>query len=236
MNIGLLGQKVGMTRVYDESGTVVPVTVVLAEPNTVVQVKSQETDGYRAVQVGHGEMRPSRVSKPLLGHFQKSDIEPRRNLREFRLGDGDEEPTLGQDLTVTHFEAGQYVDVIGLSKGKGFQGVMRRHGFHGQPASHGSKMHRRPGSIGQGSTPGQTRKNAKLPGHMGNKRVTVQNLLVVQVRQDENVLLIRGAIPGPNGSLIVVRSAIKGQPGTAKQETAKSKNPLKQSKAGLKGR
>lgn len=237
MSIGILGHKLGMTRVYDDSGAVTPVTVIVAEPNTVVQVKTVEKDGYNAIQVGLGAAKESRLSKPLIGHFKKAGVPAAEELREFRLNGGDDEALKpGDSITVTRFQPGQYVDVIGISKGKGFQGVVRRHGFAGQPAAHGSKMHRRPGAIGCRSTPGLTFPNHRMPGHMGDEKITVQNLRVVQVREADNVLLVRGAVPGAKGSLVVVRTAIKGQPKARQTQVQKSKNPLKASKAGAKGK
>jgi len=173
-------------------------------------VKNPERDGYTAVQVGFDLQKESRVSKPLLGHFKKANAEPKRFVREFRLPDG----TVldgDLDLSVSQFEPGQFVDVIGRSKGKGFQGVVKKHGFSGQPAAHGSKMHRRNGAIGNRSTPGRIWKNMGMPGHMGDERVTVQNLRIVQVRPDDNVILVCGAVPGSKGSFVVVRPAKKKQ-------------------------
>jgi large subunit ribosomal protein L3 len=235
MSIGIVGQKLGMTRVYDSTGTITPVTVIVAEPNTVVQVKTKEKDGYDAVQVGVGTAKESRVTKPLLGHFKKAGVEPREHLSEFRVNGQDDVPKQGEAITVTRFKPGQWVDVIGVSKGKGFQGVVRRHHFAGQPAAHGSKMHRRPGAIGCRSTPGLTFPNHRMPGHMGDEQITVQNLRVVQVREADNVLLIRGAVPGANGSIVVVRTAIKGQKKEKQITEAKARNPIKASKAGAKG-
>lgn len=234
MSIGILGHKLGMTRVYDDAGIVTAVTVIAADPNTVVQIKGTEKEGYEAVQVGVRDQKESRVSKPLQGHFKKAGVSPKHTLREFRLNgdDSDKELKVGDELSVNRFEVGQIVDVIGLSKGRGFQGVMKRHGFHGQPASHGSKTHRRPGSIGMGSTPGRIPKNKKMPGQMGDKRVTVQNLRVVQVREDDNVLLVKGAVPGAKGSLVVVRTAIKGQPREKQKQEVKAMNPIKAAKKG----
>jgi large subunit ribosomal protein L3 len=212
MKIGLLGRKIGMTRVYDANGTATPVTVIEAGGNTVLQVKTQETDGYNAVQVGFDVQKESRVTKPLLGHFKKASSEPKKMVKEFRLPDGTTvEGDL--DLTIGQFEPGQFVDVVGRSKGKGFQGVIKKHGFHGQPAAHGSKTHRRNGAIGNRSTPGRVWKNMGMPGHMGDDRVTVQNLRVVQIRPEENVILVCGAIPGANGSYVVVRPAKKKSSG-----------------------
>lgn len=234
MSIGILGHKLGMTRVYDDAGVVTAVTVIAADPNTVVQIKGTEKEGYEAVQVGVKDQKESRVSKPLQGHFKKAGVSPKHTLREFRLNgdDADKDVKVGDQITVNRFSVGQIVDVIGLSKGRGFQGVMKRHGFHGQPASHGSKMHRRPGGIGMGSTPGRIPKGKAMPGHMGDKRVTVQNLRVVQIREDDNVLLVKGAVPGAKGSLVVVRTAIKGQPREKQAQESKAMNPLKAAKKG----
>src|SRR5471032_437485 len=209
MSIGILGQKVGMTRVYDDTGIITPVTVILAEPNSVLQVKTIENDGYKAVQVGVFDQKEHRVTKPELGHFKKSGSTPKKFVREFTL-DGEEAPT--EALNVSRFKVGQIVDVIGISKGKGFQGPMKKHNFHGQGAAHGSKTHRRNGAIGCRSTPGRIYKNHGMAGDMGDERVTVQNLRVVQVREADHCLLISGAVPGPRGGFVVVRTAIKGQP------------------------
>ena len=210
MKIGLLGKKLGMTRVYDEKGKATPVTVIEAGGNTALQVKTQETDGYCGVQVGFGAQKEQRVTQPLLGHFKKADSEPKKFVREFRLPDG---TTLegAVDLNVNQFAVGDMVDVIGQSKGKGFQGVMKKHNMKGQGASHGSMMHRRNGAIGNRSTPGRIWKNMGMPGHMGDERVTVQNLRVLQVREEEGVILITGAVPGATGSFVVVRPAKKAK-------------------------
>lgn len=208
MKIGLLGKKLGMTRVYDASGRVTPVTVIEAGGNVVVQTKTVEKEGYAAIQVGYDDQKPQRLSKPALGQFKKAGVAPKKLVKEFRsAGDGSEFD--GVSLAVTQFEVGDIVDVIGRSKGKGFQGVMKKHNASGQPAAHGSMMHRRTGAIGMRSTPGRIWKNASMPGHMGDKRTTVQNLRVVQVRSEDNVILVSGAIPGPTGSYVVVRPAIK---------------------------
>jgi large subunit ribosomal protein L3 len=208
MKIGLLGRKIGMTRVYDANGKATPVTVIEAGGNTVVQIKNPETDGYSAVQIGFDSQRESRVTKPLLGHFKKASSEPKKFVREFRLPDGMQvEAEL--NVSVTQFQPGEFVDVIGRSKGKGFQGVVKKHGFAGQGASHGSKTHRRNGAIGNRSTPGRVWRNMGMPGHMGDDRVTVQNLRIVQVRPEENVILVSGAVPGSNGSYVVLRPAKK---------------------------
>ena len=196
-----------MTRIYDQTGKATAVTVIEAGGNTQLQLKTLENDGYNAVQVGFDTQKPQRVNKAMAGHFAKGESDPKRLVREFRLT---EEEAAGEiDLKVTRFVQGQFVDVIGKSKGKGFQGVMKRHHFKGQEAAHGSKTHRRNGSIGPGSTPGRIWKNVGMPGHMGHERITVQNLQVVQIREEDNVLLISGAVPGPNGSYVVIRPAKK---------------------------
>ena len=231
MSIGILGQKVGMTRVYDDAGIITPVTVILAEPNAVLQVKTIDNDGYKAVQVGVFDQKEHRVTKPELGHFKKSGSAPKKFVREFVIDDKEETPT--EALNVNRFKVGQLVDVIGVSKGKGFQGPMKKHNFHGQGAAHGSKTHRRNGAIGMRSTPGRIYKNHGMAGHMGDEKVTVQNLRVVQVRETDNVLLISGAVPGPSGAYVVVRLAIKGQPKPKGAANAgKAVNPMKASKAG----
>lgn len=204
-----------MTRVYDANGKATPVTVIEAGGNAVLQVKSHEKNGYDSVQVGFDSQKESRVSKPLLGHFKKANAEPKKFVREFRLSS----PVEGElNLGVSQFEVGQFVDVIGRSKGKGFQGVVKKHNFAGQPAAHGSKMHRRNGAIGNRSTPGRVWKNMGMPGHLGDEQVTVQNLRIVQVRPDENLILICGAVPGANGSYVVVRPARKKQADGGKAE------------------
>ena len=215
MKIGLLGKKIGMTRIYDDKGKVTPVTVIEAGDNTALQLKTTEKDGYAGIQVGFDVQKEQRVTQPLLGHFKKAGSEPKKLIKEFRLPDG---TTLeGEvDLSVSQFAAGDVVDVIGRSKGKGFQGVMKKHNMAGQGMSHGSMMHRRNGAIGNRSTPGRIWKNMGMPGHMGDERVTVQNLKVVQVRPEEGVILISGAVPGANGSYIVVRPAKKAKPEAAK--------------------
>jgi len=208
MRIGLLGKKIGMTRVYDDRGRATAVTVIDVSGNSLLQVKTVENDGYSAVQTGFDTQKESRVPKAELGHFKKAGSEPKRFIREFRLEDG-ETPAADLALPPSTFKQGQLIDVIGHSKGKGFQGIMRKHNTDGQGASHGSMMHRRPGSIGCRSTPGRFWKNQSMAGHMGDERVTVQNLEVVQVREAEQVLLIKGAVPGCNGGIVIVRPAIK---------------------------
>lgn len=208
MAIGLLGKKIGMTRLYDQKGRLFTATVIETAGNRVLQVKSAEEDGYSAIQVGYGDQKPQRVGRAQAGHFAKTSSTPKKFIREFRLPPGEPSPE-NPDLAVTVFEVGQFVDVIGRSKGKGFQGVVKRHNFDGQPASHGSMMHRRNGAIGNRSTPGRVWKNMGMPGHMGDERVTVQNLRVIQVREDDGVILVSGAVPGAKGTNVIVRPAKK---------------------------
>jgi large subunit ribosomal protein L3 len=230
MSIGLLGRKIGMTSVYDARGRLCPVTVIAAGDNVFLRLITTENDGYSAVQVGFDAQKESRVTKQLLGEFKKAGVEPKRFVREFRL-DADL-PDSAINLSVTQFQAGDYVDVIGRSKGKGFQGVMKKHNFHGQGAAHGSKTHRRIGAVGNRSTPGRIWKNQGMPGHLGDERVTVQNLQVMQVRETEKVILISGAVPGANGSYVVIRPAIKKPAAAAaKPEAAKKPEPAKKPEA-----
>jgi large subunit ribosomal protein L3 len=207
MSIGLLGQKIGMTSVYDDTGRLHPVTVIATGDNVLLRRLTAESDGYSALQVGFGTQKESRVTKAELGNFKKAGVGPQRLVREFRLKANLPEGEV--NLSVTQFQPGDFVDVIGRSKGKGFQGVMKKHNFAGQGAAHGSKTHRRNGAIGNRSTPGRIWKNMGMPGHMGDERVTVQNLRVMQVRESEKIILISGAVPGCNGSYVVVRPAIK---------------------------
>jgi large subunit ribosomal protein L3 len=213
MSIGLLGQKIGMTSVYDANGKLRPVTVIAAGDNVLLRRLTNENEGYSGVQVGFDTQKESRLNRPSLGAFKKANVEPKKLVREFRLTSDLPEGEI--NLSVTQFQAGDFVDVIGRSKGKGFQGVMKKHNFHGQGAAHGSKTHRRNGAIGNRSTPGRIWKNMGMPGHMGDERVTVQNLQVMQVRETEKVILISGAVPGANGSYVVVRPAIKKTATTA---------------------
>lgn len=204
--IGVIGKKVGMTQVFDETGRVVPVTVVQVVPNTVVGVKTAEKDGYNAVLVGVYEKKKSRVTKPYAGQFPEG-VAPTRILREFR--DFEKQVEVGQALDASVLEGVRFVDVVARSKGKGFQGVVKRWGFDGGRASHGSKFHREPGSTGNSTYPHHSFKNIKMPGHMGNERVTVQNLKVVRVDVQKGVVLIRGALPGPRNCDVVIRKSIK---------------------------
>src|SRR5256714_4125350 len=207
MSIGLLGQKIGMTSVYDAKVRLCPVTVIAAGDIVLLRRLTEQNEGYSAVQVGFGAQKESRVTKSLLGEFKKAAVGPQKFVREFRLRSDLPEGEI--NLSVTQLQAGDFVDVIGRSKGKGFQGVMKKHNFHGQGAAHGSKTHRRVGAIGNRSTPGRIWKNMGMPGHLGDERVTVQNLRVMQVREAEQVILISGAVPGANGSYVIVRPAIK---------------------------
>ncbi|MEV8323246.1 50S ribosomal protein L3 [Kitasatospora sp. NPDC059811] len=208
---GILGEKLGMTQVWDENNRIVPVTVVKAGPNVVTQVHTADSPaGYDAVQIGFGEIDPRKVNKPLAGHFAKAGVTPRRHLVELRTSDASEY-TLGQEITAELFEAGVKVDVTGTSKGKGFAGVMKRHNFRGLGAGHGvQRKHRSPGSIGGCATPGRVFKGMRMAGRMGHERVTTQNLTVHAVDAEKGLLLIKGAIPGPNGGLVLVRTAAKG--------------------------
>jgi large subunit ribosomal protein L3 len=209
---GLLGAKLGMTQIFDENARVVPVTVIQAGPNTVTQVKSPERDGYSAVQLAFGDVKPKRVNKPQAGHFAKAGVEARRHLVELRTADAGEY-SLGQELKADVFAPGDRVDVVGVSKGKGFAGVMKRHGFSGLRASHGvERKHRSPGSIGACATPGRVFKGMRMAGRMGGARFTVQNLTIQAVDPEQNLILIKGAVPGPKGSLVLLRSAAKAAP------------------------
>jgi len=204
MAMGLLGRKLGMTRIFDGDGNVVPVTVVQAGPCQVSQVKTLECDGYKAVQIGFEDKRHSRSNQCEIGHARKAGIEPKRVLREIRLQDDQKNIQVGATLTVEMFEDVKQVDVTGTTKGRGFTGVMKRHGFRGGPASHGHTWHRRGGSIGAASYPSRVFPGMRMPGHMGNKQFTVTNLKVVDVDKAAHVLLVRGAVPGANGSVVFV--------------------------------
>ena len=207
---GILGTKLGMTQVWDENNVLIPVTVVQADSNVVTQIRTTDSDGYNSVQIGFGRIDPRKVTKPLAGHFEKAGVTPRRHVVEIRTGDSGSYE-LGQDLTVESFETGQKVDVIGKTKGKGFAGVMKRHGFAGVGASHGShKNHRKPGSIGGASTPGRVFKGLRMAGRMGGVRQTTHNLTVHAVDPEKNLLLIKGALPGARGQVVLVRTAVKG--------------------------
>lgn len=213
MAIGIVGRKCGMTRVFQEDGSSVPVTVIEATPNRVTQLRTLETDGYRAVQVTVGVRRPSRVNRPAAGHYAKAGVEAGRGAWEFRLADGEgNDLAPGGEITVSQFAAGDRVQVAGVSIGKGFAGAVKRHNFRTQDATHGNSLsHRAPGSIGQNQTPGRVFKGKKMAGHMGAERVTVQNLEVVRVDADKNLLLVRGPVPGATGSDLVVLPAVKAK-------------------------
>ena len=222
MAIGVIGTKSGMTRVFTAEGESIPVTVIVAEPNRITQVKTEAGDGYNAIQVTAGSVKSSRITRPKAGHFAKAETTAGRGLWEFRLQD---EPSndlaLGAELRVDQFEKGQVVDVAGVSKGKGYAGAIKRWNFRSQDASHGNSIsHRAPGSIGQCQTPGRVFKGKKMAGHMGNQRVTVQNLTIVDVLPDKNLLLIKGAVPGAPGADVCVRPAVKAG-GKAEGVTAK---------------
>ncbi len=208
MNKGLIGKKIGMTQIFDEKGLIVPVTVIEAGPCVVSQVKTVDTDGYNAVQLGFGDIKDKHINKPEKGHFAKSKIANKKHLREFRL-DSIENVKVGDELKADIFTAGEKIDVQGRTKGKGFQGVIKRHGQHRGPMGHGSMYHRRPGSMGACSTPSRVFKGKKLPGHMGTLTVTIQNLDVVKVDLDKNVLLVKGSVPGPKGAILKIKSTVK---------------------------
>ncbi len=213
MTLGLVGRKVGMTRVFAEDGRSIPVTVVHVEPNRVTQVRTADGDGHRAIQVTVGARRPSRVTRPMAGHFAKAGVEPGRGLWEFRLAEGEGvDLAPGAELTVALFEAGQKVDVTGTSKGKGYQGTIKRHNFRSQDATHGNSLsHRAPGSVGQCQTPGRVFKGKKMSGQMGNVRATVQNLEVVRVDPERSLLLIKGAVPGAKMGDVIVTPTVKAR-------------------------
>ena len=207
---GILGSKLGMTQLWDENNKIVPVTVIQAGPCVVTQVRNAETDGYDAVQIAYGAIDPRKVNQPQSGHFAKAGATPRRHLVELRTADASEY-SLGQEVTVEQFEDGQAIDVTGTTKGKGFAGVMKRHGFAGVSASHGAhRNHRKPGSIGGCATPGRVFKGMRMAGRMGNDKVTTQNLTVHKVDAEAGLLLIKGAIPGRKGGIVVIRDAVKG--------------------------
>ena len=212
MTMGLVGRKCGMTRVFTDDGVSIPVTVIEAQPNRVTQVKTVEIDGYRALQVSAGSVKPSRVSRPRAGHFAKAKVEAGDTLVEFRVPDDEAaEVAIGAEFKVDLFAAGQKVDVIGTSIGKGFAGTVKRHNFRTQDATHGNSLaHRAPGSIGQNQTPGRVFKGKKMAGHMGSVRRTAQNLEVVRVDAERNLILVQGAVPGHKGGRVIVRPAIKG--------------------------
>lgn len=208
MAIGILGKKLGMTRIFTQEGYWIDVTLVQAGPCVVVQRKTTERDGYEAIQVGFEDIKPKRCTKPLRMHFEKHGVAPKRFLREFRI-EPDSQWKSGDEIRVDIFKIGDRVDISGTSKGRGFAGVVKRHGYSGGPGTHGSNFHRRPGSIGQSAYPAEVYKGKGLPGHMGNVRVTVQNLEVVDVVPEKNLLVVRGCIPGANGGLVEIRPTVK---------------------------
>ncbi len=208
MEKGLIGRKLGMTQVFSEEGAAIPVTVIEAGPCVVIQKKTRETDGYDAVQLGFGRKKQKKITKPLQGHFRQADKGFFRILREFRI-DNPEEYDVGSELNADIFAVGDYVDIVGTSKGKGFAGGMKRHGFKGGRATHGSMFHRAPGSIGASADPSRVLKGKKLPGHMGDHRVTVQNLVVFGVRSERNLILVKGSIPGSMNGFVMIKNAVK---------------------------
>lgn len=220
----LIGKKLGMTQVFEDDGTVVPVTVIQADPTVVVRTRTPDVDGYAAVQIGWGERKAKHTSKPLAGYFRSQGVEPRRHLREVRVEDASQYE-VGQELTVEFFAPGTLIDIVGTSKGKGFQGVMKRHGFGAGKASHGSKTGRLPGSVGNSAYPGRVWKGKKLPGRMGGKRVTQRNLKVIGVDKDQHLIWVRGAVPGARGGVLMLRPAVAATPRIrrkAEREAAKA--------------
>ena len=207
MKKAILGKKIGMTQIFDEKGKVIPVTAIEVGPCTVVQIKTVDNDGYQAVKLGFGEVKESKLTKPKKGEFKKASLTPKKHLREFRLDEISY--NVGDEIKADIFAAGDSVDITGTSKGKGFQGVIKRHGQSRGPMGHGSMYHRRPGSMGACSYPGRVFKNKKLAGHMGSVKVTVQNLEVVRVDADKNFILVKGAIPGAKGSVVTIKEAVK---------------------------
>ena len=206
----LLGKKIGMTQIFTEDGQVVPVTVVEAGPEVVTQIKTVETDGYNAVQVGYEDQKAHRVNKPMTGHYEKAGVAPKKHLAEFRIEDG-ETYELGQEITVADFEEGMKIDITGISKGKGTQGNIKRHGHHRGPMRHGSKHKRLAGALAAGTYPSRVFKGNKAPGRMGRDKITVQNVVLVKVIADRNLMLVKGAVPGKKGGVVRIRPAIKGQ-------------------------
>ncbi len=208
MNKALLGKKIGMTQIFDEKGKIIPVTAIEVGPCTVTQIKTVEQDGYTAVQLGFGDIKETKLNKPELGKFSKAKLAPKKHLREFRV-DTVEGINVGDELKADVFAAGDKVDIQGTSKGKGFQGVIKRHGQSRGPMGHGSMYHRRPGSMGPTSTPGRVFPGKKLPGHMGCETITIQNLEVVKVDLDKNVILVKGSVPGAKGLILKIKSSVK---------------------------
>lgn len=210
--VGIIGKKLGMTQIFQPDGKLIPVTAVQAGPCTIIQKKTEDKNGYSAIQMGFDEKRPKSTTKPLMGHFKKSNTTPKKKLCEFRIKKEEiDSYQLGQGVTFdTIFKQGDYIDVIGTSKGRGFTGVMKRHGFHGSDAAHGThEYHRHGGSIGQHTQPGRTFKGVRMPGHHGNSRVTIQNLKIAQINKENNLLLIEGAVPGAPGGYLIINKAVK---------------------------
>lgn len=210
MQKAILAKKLGMTQIFDETGKVIPVTVIEAGPNAVIQKKTVENDGYEAVQVGFVDLKEKKTNKPTKGHFAKAGVAPKKYIKEFRLDDVSS-LNVGDEIKADIFEAGEKVDVAGISKGKGYAGTIKRWGQHRGPMTHGSGYHRGPGSMGMCSDPGRVFKGKRLPGHMGVERVTIQNLAVVRVDADKNIILIKGGLPGPKGGLLIVKNTVKGR-------------------------
>ena len=208
MEKAIIGRKIGMTQIFDKKGTVIPVTAIEAGPCVIAQVKSEEVDGYNAIQLGFSDVKESKISKPEKGHFAKAKLALKKYLREFRV-DSIEGINVGDEVKADVFAEGDKVDVQGISKGKGFQGVIKRHGQSRGPMGHGSMYHRRPGSMGSTTTPGRVQKGKKLPGHMGVNTITIQNLEVVKVDLDKNVLLVKGSVPGPKGAILKIKTSVK---------------------------
>jgi len=233
----IMGRKLGMTHVFSPDGGTIPVTVVEAGPCTVLQKKTLKNDGYEALQIGFTPKKEKGVSKAMMGHFKKAGAQPFRFIKEFPLGEGDEELEVGSVLDVTVFDRGDRIDVIGTSKGRGFAGAMKRHGFAGGPASHGGMFDRGLGSVGNAAYPGRIVKGKKMAGHMGNEQVTTQCVLLVDLVPEENLIFVRGSVPGATGGLIVLRKSVKGQRGSLEgpKEQVRSLNPLKASKRAARG-
>ena len=210
MQKAILAKKLGMTQIFDEAGKVIPVTVIEAGPNAVIQKKTVENDGYEAVQVGFVDLKEKKTNKPTKGHFAKAGVAPKKFIKEFRLDDVSA-LNVGDEIKADIFEAGEKVDVAGISKGKGYAGTIKRWGQHRGPMTHGSGYHRGPGSMGMCSDPGRVFKGKRLPGHMGVERVTIQNLAVVRVDAEKNIILIKGGVPGPKGGLLIVKNTVKGR-------------------------
>lgn len=208
MEKAIIGKKIGMTQIFDEKGLVIPVTVIEAGPCIVAQVKTTETDGYNAIQLGYGDVKESRINRPEKGHFTKAKLVLKKHLREFRVSEI-ADVTVGNEVKADVFEVGDKIDVQGTTKGKGFQGVIKRHGQSRGPMGHGSMYHRRPGSMGPTSTPGRVFKGKKLPGHMGVDTVTIQNLQIVKIDLDKNAILVKGSVPGNKGSILKIRNTVK---------------------------